>query len=239
MGGCCIGNCCVMNNPIRDFFEDLFDTGGGGCGYHPRSTTTESHAKKIADELAEMKEKMRESSEKDEKQIIEYINKTMTELLTYLETVNKKQFGGKTLYINLKEIKEKNDALKNNVVGSIGDFMDDRLQLKDHELSVILEERDDKKRGKNFDTFCVKIKRQAIDALENKIKETVKEQERLIRTEIESRLREVDENMQKVTQAYTDIVNIKEKDEDEMEKSRIKYMYQYEIAEILLDQLGG
>lgn len=239
MGGCCVGNCCIMNNPIRHFFEDLFDTGGGGCGYHPSSTTTESHAKKIADELAEMKEKMRKSSEKDEKEIIEYINKTMTELLTYLESVNKKQFGGKTLYINLKEIKEKNDALKNNVVGSIGNFMDDRLQLKDHELSVILEERDDKKRGKNFDAFCLKIKRQAIDALENKIKETVKEQERLIRTEIESRLREVDENMQKVTQAYTDIVNIKEKDEDEMEKTRIKCMYQYEIAEILLDQLGG
>lgn len=67
MGGCCVGNCCIMNNPIRDFFEDLFDTGGGGCGYHPSSTETEEHAKKIANELAEMKEKMRESSEEDEK----------------------------------------------------------------------------------------------------------------------------------------------------------------------------
>lgn len=241
MGGCCIGNCCVMNNAVGDFFRNIGDifSSSGGCGYHPGPSETEAHAKKIADELAVMKEKIRKSSEKDEQKIITYINKSMDELIKMLENINKKKFGEKSLNINIDGIRKKNDDLQKEVVGHIGNIMEDRLVLTDKELSVILEERDDKKREKNFDAFCVRIKNQALKGLSDKIESTVRKQEDMIRKEIKLRLNEVDKSMKAATEAYAEIVNIKEKDESKMEEARIKYIYQYELTELLLDQLGG
>ena len=238
MGGCCVGNCCVMDNVVGDFFRDIFGS-GGGCGYHPGPSESEAHAKKIAGELETMKNNIRESSEKKETEIIDYINKSMEALIKLLDEVNKKQYGGKTLNINIKGIRQKNDDLKKDVVGYIGNVMDDRLVLTDPELSVILEERDDEKRNKNFDAFCVRVQKSALDGLSKMIESTVRKQEEMIRKEIELRLNEVDKNMKSATEAYTNIVNVKEKDESKMAETRIQYIYQHEISEILLDQLGG
>lgn len=238
MGGCCIGNCCVMNNAVGDFFRDIFG-GGGGCGYHPGPSETEAHAKKIADELAAMKENIRKASEKKEQDIINYINKSMTDLIKLLEDVNKKQFGGKSLNINIEGICDKNKKLQKEVVGYIGNKMDERLVLTDRELSVILEERDDKKRAKNFESFCTRVQNQALSGLSREIELTVHKQEQMLRKEIELRLNEVDQSMQAAIKSYTEIVETKEKNEIKMEETRIKYIYKYELAEILLDQLGG
>lgn len=239
MGGCCIGNCCVMNNAVGDFFRDIFSPSGGGCGYHPGPSETEAHAKKIADELATMKEGIRKSSEKKEQEIINYINRSMDDLIKLLEKINKKPYGGKILNINIKSIREKNEDLQKEVIGYIGNMMEDRLVLTDKELSVILEERDDKKREKNFDAFCTRIQKQALSGLSRKIESTVRKQEEMIRKEIKFRLSEVDKSMQAATKAYTELIDVKEKDESKMEETRIKYIYQYELTEMLLDQLGG
>lgn len=240
MGGCCIGDCCVMNNAIGDFFRDIFGGGsGGGCGYHPGPSETEAHAKKIADELAAMKEGIRKSSEKKEQEIINHINKSMDELLTFLESINKKQFGGKTLNINIKGIKEKNNALAKEVVGYIGNIMDDRLVLTDKELSIILEERNDEKRGRNFDAFCKKIQNQALSGLSKKIESTVRKQEETITKEIKIRLEEVDKSMKEATLTYNEILQTKKNNESKLEEVRIKHIYKNELSNILLDQLGG
>lgn len=47
MGGCCVGNCCVMNNAVGDFFRGIFGGDRGGCGYHPGPSENELHAKKL------------------------------------------------------------------------------------------------------------------------------------------------------------------------------------------------
>jgi hypothetical protein len=236
MGGCCVGNCCVMNNAVGDFFRDIFES-GGGCGYHPGPSKTEAHAKKIADELAAMKETIREASEKKESLILDWINKSMNELIQELEKVNRQLFGGKSLNINIAGIRDKNEQLKKEVVGYIGNIMDDRLVLTDKELSVILEEDDDKKRAKNFDAFCQRVQKEALTGLSGKIESTVRKQEEMIKREIQARLNEVDKNMREANKAYTEIVNAKEHDKEKLETMRIKYIYKYELTEILLDQL--
>lgn len=240
MGGCCVGDCCIMDNPIGDFFRDIFGGGsGGGCGYHPGPSETEAHAKKIADELAVMKENIRKSSEEKEKNIINYINKSMNDLIQLLENINKQKYGGKTLNINIKGIKEKNQDLVKEVVGHIGNIMEDRLVLTDKELSVILEERDDKKRERNFDSFCERIQGEALEGLSKKIESTVRKQEEMIAKEIKLRLEEVDKSMQEAMKAYTEILTMKEHDNSELEKIRIKHIYKNELTNIILDQLGG
>ena len=77
------------------------------------------------------------------------------------------------------------------------------------------------------------------EKLSHKIESTVKKQEKIIRTEIEIRLNEVNRSMEEAQKAYTEILKIKEQDESKMAETQIKYMYQYELSEILLDQLGG
>lgn len=235
-GGCCVGNCCVMDNPIGDFFRDKWYC-GDGCGYHPGPSKTEEHAKKIADELAEMKENIRKSTEKTENDLIDYINRNMNTLIEELKIINSKDFGGKSLNINIEGIKKKNEDLKKQVVGHIADIMDERLVLTDKELSVILEEYDDKKRAKNFDSFCIRIRKNALESLKNKIQNTIKEQSAMVRREIEARMNEVVKSMDEALYEYTTLLEAKSKNDVNIEENQIKYIYKYELSNLILDEL--
>ena len=240
MGGCCVGNCCVAEW-IRDVIGgvlDIFGGSSGGGGYVPSGPSeSEAHAKKIADELAEMKESIRTSSEKKELQIIDYVNTSVDELIKELQEVNKQTFGGKSLYINIQGIREKSEKLKKEVVGSIGDMMDGRLVLTDKELSLILEERKDDKRAKNFNKFCLKVQKQALASLREKISSTIQKQEEMIEKEISARLSEVDKSMKETEKAYQELLEAKESGSAKMDGMQIKYMYKYELESILLEDL--
>ena len=61
----------------------------------------------------------------------------------------------------------------------------------------------------------------------------------MIRKEIQDRLTEVDQSMRAATKAYSEILSVKEQNEGKMEETQMKYIYEYELAEILLDQLEG
>lgn len=231
------GGCCVMDNPVGDFFRDLFCS-DSGCGYHPRQVKTASHAKKVADELAEMQRKMGESSQKSEQKILDCVEKSMEKLLKEVEEVNKKKIGGKELNIDIDGIKAKNNALKKEVIGFMVSSINNRLVLTDPELSVILKEKDDKTRAKNFDAFCKRIRSYAIDKLADKISQTVKNQQAMIEKEINSRLEEVDAMMKKSETAYLAMQDAKVKGEESEAEERIKHAYAYELADILLETVN-
>ena len=204
--------------------------GSSSSDYSPRASITAAHAKSNADILAELKAEVRGVTEKNEKKILDNINESMNRLLKVLDEINQQTFGGKCLNINVKEIQSKNDALKKEVVGFIGNYMDNRLVLSDHELSEIWK--------KKFDAFYSKLQRQAVDKLKSKIEITVHKQEEVIRKEIQNRLAEVDKNMQEATNAYEEILRMKEEQDDsKIEEKQIQYCYQYELSEILLGQL--
>lgn len=206
--------------------------------YRPSAAITVESSKSEAEKLAELKAGCRNVTEKKEKQILDYINESMDELFKILENVNKQSFGGKILNINVAEIKSKNDNLKKEVIGCIGNYIDGRLVLTDKELSKILEERNDKKRKKKFDIFYEKIREQAVERLKSKIEITVHKQEEIIRKEIRSRLSEIDKKMRETTKAYEEILHMKEEQDDEkIEEKQIQYCYEYELAEILLEQI--
>ena len=232
MGGGC-GNC---GNRLGNIVRNLFGLGSsGGCGYHPGPSETEVHAKKIADELAAMKKNIGEDTAKTEKKIIDSIDEAMRALLNELSNINNREYGGKKLNINISDIKRKFENLKNQVPGTIGDHMNERLVLTDKELSVILEERDDELRAKNFDSFCDRVQNEAIRKLKSKIRYTITKQQEMIRTEIQNRLDEVNRNMIGITKDYKDILSTKEKGEENLEKMQMKWMYEMELCDILLD----
>ena len=218
----------------------MFSDSSSSSNYTPKASVTAAHSKSNADMLAELKANVRGDTEKKEKKILESINQSMDAFLDQLKKINNQTFGGKTLSINITEIKNKNDALKKEVIGFIGNYMDDRLVLSDPELSKILKIGDDKKRKKEFDLFYKNLQKQAIQKLKNKIESTVHKQEEIIRKEIQNRLTEVDKNMQEASKAAVEIFRMKEEQEDaKIEEKQIQYCYQYELAEILLEQIGN
>lgn len=231
------GGCCVMDNAVGDFFRDLFCS-DSGCGYHPSQVKTASHAKKVADELAAMKTKMDESNKKSEQKILGYVEKSMEKLLKEVEEVNNKKFGGKELNIDIDGIKAKNNVLKNEVIGFMESSINNRLVMTDPELSVILNEENDKTRGKNFDDFCKRIRGEAIEKLADKISQTIKSQENMIENEIKSRLEEVDSMMKESEAAYLNMQNAKDIGEEEVAEERAKNIYAYEVADILLETVN-
>lgn len=223
----------IIANGICDLFS-----GSSSSDYTPSASVTASHAKSNADRLAKLKTKVRKTAEETEMKILNDVNESINGLLKSLKEVNKESFGGKSLNINIEEIKNKNESLKREVVGFIGNYMDNRLVLSDHELEKIVEILDDNEREKQFLAFCKKLQKQAIKELKSKVETTVHKQEEIVRKAIQSRLEEVDKNMQETTKAYEEIRRMKEEQEKTgIEEKQITYCYQYELAGILLEQL--
>ncbi len=235
-GGCCVGNCgfCCVFETIKSWFR----CSEGGCGYHPGPSQTELHAKKIADELQQMKNNMRERSEEMEREIINGLDFSMAEFLSMIKSINRKEFGGRKLDLNIEAIEKKNEELKKEVVGHIADYIDKHLVQTDSELSVILEEMDDEKRGRNFDNFVERLQRDALKSLKKKINDVVRRQEEMVKGEITARINEADKNIRDKQAAYQDILKSCKQERAEQEKNRMQYVYAYGLCDLVLDTAG-
>jgi len=233
------GGCCVDNHPIRDFFRDLFCSDSCCVRNASGPSESEQHARKVAEELAEMKERSGKSSSETEKKIMEYINRSMDSFMLEIDKINDQTFFGQKLNINTQVIREKNEQLNKQVVGCIGTVLNTRLVQTDKELSTILEEKNDKKRKDNFSKFVEKVKKQAINKLRNEIEKTVKAQSEVVSKEIETRQQEVDARMEESIKELTEIMEVKEKSDEELKKKQIGYMYQSALCDMLLAEVEG
>lgn len=238
MGSCCVGDCgfcCVVDCG----FCCVFDTSSssGGCGYHPRENKTEDHATIIANELAEMKEKMAEQTQKEEIDILKSISLNMKQFIDSLEEINGGRYGGKQLNINKEEIIRQNDALSKKVIGFMAQRMEDRLVHTDRELSLILQERDKATRDKNFDDFVERVRKSAIRDLIEIIQEAVKAQSDVIDREIRGRLQEVNSSMEEEIKKYQELRELKEKRAEEMAARQSEYMFEHTLCDLLLDEV--
>lgn len=239
-GGCCVGNCCVMDNPVGDFFRDIKDIfcADSGCGVSVSSNNSEAHTKKIANELAEMNKRVEEQTGESIEKILAYLNKDIARLLDEIEEIDSQSYAGIHLKINKRAIEQKNKELEGEAKNLISGIMRDRLVLTDPELSAILEERDDKKRNKNFDAFVKKLRKEANAKLWSKIQSIVRKQHDLLSEEITRRLNEVDGVMRKTNTAYEEILRLKESNEAQLEEKKIKYAYQLSVCNLILNEMN-
>ena len=232
--GCCICDCCVGDCGLIDRIKDFFCSDSGCCvGYNSGPSETEKHATKIANELASMKEKKRNKWNENEGKIVDHINTKMNGLLNDLEKLNQMDFDGKSLNIDLEAIRTKTEEMKKQVVGSVGRVLEDRLVLTDNELSVIMAEKNDKKRTKAFDGFCKKIQKEALQALKKKISEAIKEQNELIKSVITTRIAEVSASIQQENEAYSLLLESKKKEEANA-RMQVMHIYLNELASLLV-----
>lgn len=234
------GGCCVGNHPIIDAFKSVFCSDSGCCvGFSTGPTESERHAKKVADELADMKKKTEESSTQTEQRIMSYINASMDSFLIEIDKINSNDYFGEKLNINTEIIREKNEKLNKQVIGCISSVMNTRLVQSDRELKTILEERDEKKRKANFKKFIENVKKEALNKLKVEIEKTVKEQSEVISKEIEIRQNEVNARMEESVKELTEIMEVKNRSEADLQKKQVNYMYQSALCDLILAEVDA
>ena len=233
-----MGSCCIADNAFGDFFRDIRDAfcSDYGCYYHPQKNVDATATRNIADDFATMKANKRKSSEKQEDKIIDYMNSLTNEFIQILENQNKESFGGKSLNINIEELKRTNDNLRTEIKGSIADYIDNKLVLTDPELSAILNDNDDTKRGKKFDKFVYRINKEAIKVLREKLDKAIENQNKEIKDIIQVRLLEVERSMEEAQAALNNLIN---SNDEEKERTKIEYEYKNNLAKLLFDEVEG
>ena len=249
MGGCCVGNCgfCCVGDCgfccIGDFFS--CNKCGDCCvGEHsssdsvsPKEDPVAKHAADIATELAEMRKRATEDAKKDEADCLKDIDENIQYFIKLLEEVNSKKYGGRSLNINIDRIKEINGKLRDEVVGFVGRKFDNRLVATDREVAVILEERDNAKRKKNFEAFYQRIRKEALRELIEKIETAVREQSDSIEREIQNRINELNNNMAQETRAFEEIKRFKDKESSRLAEVQVDCMYYADLCDIMFDEL--
>lgn len=233
--GCCVGDCCIADCGFCCVFDFCSDS---GCGFHPSSNDTVEHSKKIADELAEMKERAHKEGEKIGNEAFSGINQFMEEFMEMLEKANNNIYGGKKLNIQIEVIKREFEKLRQEVTDFIGKQLDDKLVLTDPELSVILEEKNDNERARNFEKFYKKIHKKAVLDLTKKIEEVIAKQFAIVNFEIRNRLKEVNISMQNALNEYEQIEKLQQENSIEITKKNVNYMYKIMVANLLLNELN-
>lgn len=224
-----------MDNPVGDFFKDLFCS---DCcvGYSPSRSDSDAHAKKIAEELAEMTKRSDEATEDTVERALSYLKKDIEILFKDLKLFNDKSYGGKKLNIDFRSIEQENKEMEARIKTLVGDMMRDRLVLTDPELALILEEKDDKKRTKNFEAFEHKLRKAAKDALIKELESIVRKQQDIISSAIEKRLNELNGSVQRSDEAFQKILALKS-DESALEAQKMQYIYQCGVCDLLLNEM--
>ncbi len=231
-----MGGCCAFDNPVVNFFRDLFCS-DGGCGYTPPSVQTEQHAKKVANELAQEKERYNNLASAVEREIMDDITSSMNSLIDYLKKNNKKKYGDKELNLDIGYIKKKNEELCKQVVGHVGSVIQERFVLTDPQLSIILKENDDRKRTENFHRFCDDVFEEAIKSLKKPITDSIHAQQQVIELEINQRVGEVSSSAEKTLELLSSIQEQKEKGDSDCEEVKISCMYRVGVLDCILDEL--
>ena len=194
---CCVGNCsnCCVGNC-------------GDCGNKAAMELKAKHEKEVANELAEMRREQKKEGEVLEKDLLKYAEGAYVELLQVLELVNKKDFNGKKLNINIERLRQEQENLRKNVVGSMGNLFDELLQPKSPEMAVIIKENNAEKRNSMYKEYINKIKLKSRNGLKAKIERNIEKQKEIIFKEINNRLEEINSDLKRAEKAYIEVLTI-------------------------------
>ena len=196
---------------------------------------SEGSEKEVADRLAEMKQADRVKCEELEKKILDDINSEMEKFLKEVESINGKEYGGVKLSLNLKAIREKSKELESQVIGSISNYMEEKLVLTDEGLKKILKKSDKKKRDTEFQAFCLTCKKEALMLLRGKIEHAVQEQFSSVEGAIQSRIQEADQKAKESSDAWQELLEQAKKDEAGRKEALEKYAYRRDILEMFME----
>jgi hypothetical protein len=168
---------------------------------------------------------------------MDYLMKHIEDMISEMSKLNEiKSADGYSLNLDTKYLTQKLIDTKNSLTNYISDKVKTRLVLEDCELSIILLERNEKKRNKGVNDFYNRVFNNAQSELISKIKDAVREQCSLVKDQINKRKEEIARSIVKQEGLIND-VNRKYKEESSKQPELVDCMFEISCADILSKKL--
>ena len=139
----------------------------------------------------------------------------------------------------IERVRQEQGGLRKNGVGSMGDLFDGVLQPKSPEMAVIIKENNAEKRNSMYKEYINKIKLKSRNGLKAKIERNIEKQKEIIFKEINNRLEEINSDLKRAEKAYIEVLTIDKNNRKELEEIQAKNQYQYEIYNVLKDEINN
>lgn len=235
MGGCCIGDCCVIDCGfccILDF---------GSCGDCTVSSSYDNNTVEakvnIAQELETLRSKSETDSLKAETEAIDYTSQFISNFVEELSKINNKNVVGEnSLSLNIHEIKNEFDKLKSEVKGFIKSKMDENLVQTNKELADLFKIENQNERDKKIKKFYEEEMKKAKKALYEKIEYVANMQEKVVVDIVDERNKELCTNLVSLENAIKEAQN----NASETAKNTLainKKAFELECARMLLKEI--
>lgn len=143
------------------------------------SDGTASRAKKTAEELNDIRERMIEDSKKAEEALIELILRQYNLFFEKIRAAQAKDTEH-VLSIDLEELEEESKKLKDSIKGYIGQYYKDHLVSEDAKVKNILKIVNDDNRNNELQSYCDELKVNAVKNLKKLIQNIIEKQKALI-----------------------------------------------------------
>ncbi|WP_274968177.1 hypothetical protein [Succinimonas amylolytica] len=168
---------------------------------------------------------------------MDYLMQHIEDMISEMSKLNElKSADGYSLNLDTKYLTQSLVDTKNSLANYISDKVKTRLVLEDCELSVILCERNEKKRNKGVNDFYNRVFNNAQSELISKIKEAVRDQCSLLKDQINKRKEEIALSIIKQEGLIND-VNKKYKEESVKQPELVSCMFELSCADVLSKKL--
>ena len=221
---------------VGDIFSSPIDSDSDDINISGPSDGTASRAKKIAEELNDIRERMIDDSRKAEEALIEFI---LCQYDKFFEKIRGAQAKDKehVLNIDLEEIEKESKKLKDSIKGYIGQYYKDHLVSEDANVKRILKIIDDDDRNNELRSYCDKLKVNAVKNLKKLIQNVIEKQKALIDGKIQGAIEDLDRDVENQENVLTSLLEEKDGQERDAHRTQMEQIYAHGICEILGTQL--
>lgn len=236
MGGCCIGDCCIANCGFCCILD--FSSGCGDSHVETRSGgTSVSNDEFNAEVLRNLNDRCEREAAEETDKCTDYLMTHINQMIEDLSDLNKQVTkNGYCLNLDIDYLTKSILDTKKSLTNYISDKVKQRLVLEDYELSVILLERDDKKRNKAVNDFYSRVFDQAQSELIVKIKDAVRDQCDLVKEQLDDRKNEIAKSLIRQQEQMADI-DQKYREKSSKQPDLVDCMFEISTAYMLSKQL--
>lgn len=221
---------------VKNFFRGGSRNAGYSAGredsYDPEKARMEETIR-INTILTEFRMSVESQSDKLEKSVLRESRKSIDSLIDYLKSVNKQEYAGKQLNLNLSKIQRENRKTEDLIHGYIKKKAQKRVSLDDTECLSILKLPAGKEKEKKMTAFADQIINEAILELTDLIRESMDKQCQNLIEQIEDRVQNVMLLSKDKLKKTKEIEVLKTRDKISLQNEQIKIGYSVSVIDLL------
>lgn len=189
--------------------------------------------------FTDFRTKIQDTADDLERNAVRNARETIDSVVEYIEKINKKEFSGKALNINLERLLRDNRKTEDIIYGSIKKQVQRRISLDDNECEKILEMPAGNKKENTMNEYCKKVLKESVVDLGDKIKKSMHEQMENLSDQINERINLIEYNTTETIEKYNEMKELKANDENGFIAQVGKLGYEISISEYALRIMEG